>query len=189
MKLRMKAPDLTPYQSIFETFEPLTTALFDRMWERTTKPCKRRPNISLRLLTRGEPPGKLVVLPACLVYHGERSIDTQRLFYEFWTERRTNGVVKWQRRLCFRLGGVSRWYHSTAEADLRRCLNTMTAFVEDGRSVLARSNANCCVCGKGLTDELSRSRGIGPECLRLLDWFTFTPPKGGAMRSIVEVMP
>ena len=185
----MTTPDLTVYQPIFAAFEPLATALFDRMWDRTKKPCKRRPSISLRLLTGGDPPGKLVVLPACHVYHGERSIDTQRMFYEFWTEQWTNGAVKWQRRLGFRRAGVSSWYRSTGEADLRRCLDTMAAFVEDGRAVLARSNANCCICGKCLTDELSRSRGIGPECLRLLDWFRFTPPEGGTMRSIVEVMP
>src|SRR5690349_3727375 len=147
MKPQMKTPDLTAYQPIFESFEQLTTALFDRMWERTTKPCKRRPNISLRLLTGGDPPGKLVVLPACHVYHGERSIDTQRVYYEFWMEQWNDGRVKWQRRLCFRRAGLSRWYRTTLEADLRRSLDTMRAFVEDGRAVLARSHANCCICG------------------------------------------
>ena len=32
--------------------------------------------------------------------------------------------------------------------------------------VFARSKDRCCCCGKSLTDEISRCRGIGPECLK-----------------------
>ena len=60
MKPHTKPPDLTIYQPIFAAFETQATALFDRMWDRTKKPCKRRPNISLRLLTGGDSAGSTV---------------------------------------------------------------------------------------------------------------------------------
>lgn len=34
--------------------------------------------------------------------------------------------------------------------------------------VFARSKDRCCCCGKPLTDEQSRCRGIGPDCLKAL---------------------
>jgi hypothetical protein len=46
----------------------------------------------------------------------------------------------------------------------------MRDFLDDHRTVFARSHDNCSCCGKALTDELSRSRGIGPECIKKLDW-------------------
>jgi hypothetical protein len=39
------------------------------------------------------------------------------------------------------------------------------AFLDDPQSVIARNTDNCCCCGKGLRDEVSRARGVGPECL------------------------
>jgi hypothetical protein len=38
--------------------------------------------------------------------------------------------------------------------------------LDDQGEVLARSRDRCCICGRKLTDELSCSRGIGPECYR-----------------------
>lgn len=32
-----------------------------------------------------------------------------------------------------------------------------------------KDSKHCCFCGKGLTDDLSKARGIGPECNRFLD--------------------
>jgi hypothetical protein len=45
--------------------------------------------------------------------------------------------------------------------------------------VFARSHDSCCVCGRHLTDEQSRSRGIGPECIKTVDFFLYltTEPK------------
>src|SRR5262249_43717595 len=56
--------------------------------------------------------------------------------------------------------------HKTAADDARRIIQTIRDFLDDSRAVLARSSDHCCVCGRGLTDELSRSRGIGPECFK-----------------------
>lgn len=38
-------------------------------------------------------------------------------------------------------------------------------FAIDPYFVIEKNLNNCCCCGKGLTDEVSRARGIGPECM------------------------
>lgn len=38
-------------------------------------------------------------------------------------------------------------------------------FAVDPYRVIEKNTDNCCCCGKGLTDEVSRGRGIGPECM------------------------
>lgn len=58
--------------------------------------------------------------------------------------------------------------HTSAVTDLLTALGTMEDYLRDPRAVLARSHDNCCCCGRRLTDELSRSRGIGPECIKTI---------------------
>jgi Family of unknown function (DUF6011) len=48
-------------------------------------------------------------------------------------------------------------------------LQAMEDFLENAPAVFARSHDHCCCCGKHLTDTLSRSRGIGPECIQRID--------------------
>ncbi|WP_437194633.1 DUF6011 domain-containing protein [Planctomicrobium sp. SH527] len=45
--------------------------------------------------------------------------------------------------------------------------------------VFARSKDRCCCCGRPLTDEISRARGIGPECLRVVNlcWQQWLTPQ------------
>jgi hypothetical protein len=59
--------------------------------------------------------------------------------------------------------------YKSAEEDARRVVGTIREFLDDSRTVLARGYDHCCICGRGLTDELSRSRGIGPECIQKAD--------------------
>jgi hypothetical protein len=40
------------------------------------------------------------------------------------------------------------------------------AFAADPLAIFALESENCCLCGKKLTDRVSRSRGIGPDCFR-----------------------
>jgi hypothetical protein len=39
-------------------------------------------------------------------------------------------------------------------------------FAADPSAILALESERCCLCGKALTEPLSRSRGVGPECAR-----------------------
>jgi hypothetical protein len=152
-------------------------------------PFKRKPNISLRLIADGDPPAKLIVLPYWSA-HG-KYVHHHFLRWELLVEedvKTPQGPAKrWQRRgnaiLAESVPKMATIY-ATAEDDARRVVATVRSFIEDARAVLARSCDNCCICGRALTDELSRSRGIGPECLHktadgsILGWFTD--------RSIVE---
>jgi hypothetical protein len=132
---------------------------------------KRKPNISLRLIADGAPPAKLIVLPYWSA-HG-KYVHHQRLAWELLVEldvKTPKGPAKnWRKsgngllspETAPRMGTI----YPTAEEDARRVVATVRSFLEDAKAVLARSRDNCCICGRALTDELSRSRGIGPECI------------------------
>jgi hypothetical protein len=57
------------------------------------------------------------------------------------------------------------WKRDGAELS-RQVVNLAGEFLADPEAAFARSADHCCVCGKTLTEPLSRSRGIGPECMR-----------------------
>jgi hypothetical protein len=86
-------------------------------------------------------------------------------------------AMKWSRRLALRLnaGGevnLQRFYPATFAAEAGRVADTARAFLDDAGAVLARSHDHCCICGKVVTDERSKARGIGPECIRYApSWF------------------
>jgi len=58
------------------------------------------------------------------------------------------------------------WYHRFAPVAVHEFINTVSDFILFPWQVFGRSKNKCCCCGKGLTDDISRSRGVGPECLR-----------------------
>jgi hypothetical protein len=59
-----------------------------------------------------------------------------------------------------------RWGCENGHTALELIAGTMTDFIEDPEGVFARSADRCCLCGRSLTDEVSRGRGIGPECIQ-----------------------
>ncbi len=133
----------------------------------------RKPNISLRLIADGLPLLKLIVLP-----HWSprpKRLDPRWLVCELVVEEDRTApsgeVGKHRRRLLTLELRPDRAFvnliHLTAEEDTRRVVATIRSFTEDSRAVLARSCDHCCICGRKLTDELSRGRGIGPECIKV----------------------
>lgn len=65
-----------------------------------------------------------------------------------------------------------RWYRNGKSDDAALALVEMAKlFVADPQSVIARNTDNCCCCGKSLRDEVSRARGVGPECLTKMGIF------------------
>jgi hypothetical protein len=60
----------------------------------------------------------------------------------------------------------TRWGHWFGIDALDNLVEMVNFFVLVGpETVFAKNSDHCSVCGKGLTDQLSRDRGIGPECL------------------------
>jgi hypothetical protein len=132
----------------------------------------RKPNISLRLIADGTPAAKLLVLPAWQPH--AKKLNCAALACELLTEEDvvSDGVSgkKWRRRFAANLKPNDFWVNLvslSAEQDALRVVGTIGSFLNDWRAVLARCATHCCICGRALSDELSRGRGIGPECIKV----------------------
>jgi len=56
-------------------------------------------------------------------------------------------------------------YHKASPDALNKFAELVDTFVRSPEKVFEASKDHCCFCGRKLTDQLSRCRGIGPECL------------------------
>lgn len=178
---------LDGHREVFDQFSERVGALFREKLEALQTESTvlfRKPAISLRLIVAGDPAAKLIVMPHWIrptgVLGGRLLCDLLTL--ELWTESPVMTAkgpgVQLRRKLTVRnrnggMGWLVGSIFTSAEADALRVVDTLRDFVTDARAVLARNRANCCVCGRALTDELSRSRGVGPECVKGLEWFAF----------------
>jgi hypothetical protein len=128
----------------------------------------RKPSINLTLIMAGEPPAKLIVLPAWDGY--QKQLDCSKVRCEMLAEWDYGGGCRqWEQRATIRLDGgrpAVLLYGPTIRDDLGRIAATIGDYLDDRRAVLARSCDRCCICDKYLTDPQSRGRGIGPECIR-----------------------
>jgi hypothetical protein len=61
---------------------------------------------------------------------------------------------------------LSRFHDRHAVADLDRSLEAAFTFLHDPAELFRRVRSHCGICGRKLTDETSRARGVGPECIR-----------------------
>jgi hypothetical protein len=143
-------------------------------------PLRRRPNASLRLACGTPDPTKLVACPCGIVRHGEFIPQIDKVYCELLQERtRVIGgdeVRKFTRLLTVKVkpdGPSLGTIYPGAVEHAKIALGLMTDLITDAGAVFARSHDHCCCCGRGLRDELSRSRGIGPECVRVHDWLAF----------------
>lgn len=81
-------------------------------------------------------------------------------------------ILQHQRACKLRLNGAGQlsrsgvWYYRFAPVALHEFISTVNDFILFPWQVFGRSKDNCCCCGKRLTDDSSRAKGIGPECLR-----------------------
>jgi hypothetical protein len=164
---------------LFFSFTKAVGKLFTSMWDNTEKPVKRRPNISLRLIDESEPRAKLSILPFWRSTPTSQSFDVERLRYELLTESVVmpipdGPVKKYAKRinLTTRTNGFlvqTGTIRASAAEDVARVVKLVRDFTEDAKAVIARSSKNCVICGRGLVDEVSRARGIGPECYKVCD--------------------
>jgi hypothetical protein len=155
-------------------------------------PFRRRPNASLRLVCDTPVPTKLVACPCGTARHGEFVPQTDKVYCELLQERtRVTGgkeARKFTRLLTIKVkpdGASLGTIYSSAVEHAKIALGVITDLITDARSVFARSHDHCCCCGNGLRDELSRARGIGPECVRVLDWLAFEKAEGNGLVNAV----
>jgi hypothetical protein len=178
---------LDDHHQILDSFRSRMTALFTALLVGKEPPYVRRPTASLRLVCDGIPSAKLVVHPAWNAHRKTVNVNVSRTELLQESRVRVKGENVLQFRRCTVLITAPdqppcvALAYSTMESDITRVLRTMEDFVTDYRAVLARNHDHCCVCGKALTDTLSRSRGIGPECIRHLDWFGIRATDGNQL--------
>jgi hypothetical protein len=139
----------------------------------TREPYARRPPLSMRLLAQGEPAARLVVMPE--YDRGTRRMCPGILRLEMLVGsscQDAGGILYARRDWKIRLRLLVGWCGCTGQVirdgpeALRRLIGLVQEFVATPTKTFARSSDHCCLCGKPLTDELSRARGIGPECLK-----------------------
>jgi hypothetical protein len=129
---------------------------------------RRRPNLSLTLTLEGSPPAHVAVYPLwdgrarCLKPdHIRADVVVERVGYGGLSRPMPEIALELTEGLA-RCMQFSRW---STEA-LQRLLPTAAAFLTDSPAVFARSAVHCCICYKALSNEVSRARGIGPECFK-----------------------
>jgi hypothetical protein len=152
-----------------EDFEELLDILSEVFGNQAEgKSFARRPNLTITLTAPGEPPARVVLRPAWDAL--DKTLDTSRLEMEVLGERKG----KRGREVALGLGSwppkLRGWGIGTGENYLARAAALVCDFLADPAKVLARSADNCCVCGRALTDPVSRGRGVGPECVRVYDY-------------------
>jgi hypothetical protein len=176
-EIRSAADDaLRENAPILEAFRRRVTALFEAMRDGKEEPFKRRPNISLRLIALGDPRAKVNTLPHVRHDRTGGYLIPQNHTIELMEKKAVRvedkDAEQLRCKLAFNNTGdvpkVGSMYKSAVE-DVRRIVATIRDFLDDSRAVLARDCDHCCICGRHLTDEVSRSRGIGPECILKTD--------------------
>jgi Family of unknown function (DUF6011) len=161
-------------------FRRLMGKTFKAMLEEKPPPYLRRPIASLRLICDTERATKLVVHPGWSkpnVLLDRISIDviqeTIVTYRHTFPVEYVEDVRKFSKRITVRVnpdGNCIGAIYATAVEDVATIARCVKEFLDDGKAVFARSHDHCSCCGKSLTDERSRSRGIGPECIKVLDW-------------------
>jgi hypothetical protein len=132
------------------------------------KEFNRRPNLSLRLSATGDLAAKLVLCPGWTPRY--KTVTPAIIDVEFLVCRGRKSRA--ELRLQSSEHGITpcRWSLLHSRDALLRLAAVCHDFLEAPAVVFARSASHCCICGRPLTDGLSKARGIGPECMDRCGW-------------------
>ncbi len=151
--LAAAAPDL-------EGFRAVAAGFFKKF---AKPPYNRRPNLGLRL------PGESCVIsvrPSWSWTH--KQLDCEKVLVECITDDKLLSITLKPGELP-RYSQISLRYGDVA---LERLLQVVRTFVKEPKRAFTGGQDFCCICGRRLTDEASRTRGIGPECLVKYQYIT-----------------
>ncbi len=172
--IRKQSEELLADSTVVESFRQQMQTLFAELLADKPPPYLRRPIASLRLICDTETPAKLIVHPGWS--RRTRTVTIDRIECELLQEcaRTCNGQAarQFDKRINMVIAPNKRdvgRMHATGPKDVMTVLQAMEDYLESPQAVFARSHDHCCCCGKHLTDTLSRSRGIGPECIQRID--------------------
>lgn len=78
-------------------------------------------------------------------------------------------------------------YPHSHDESFRTLLETIHYFMVDPASVFRDCADSCGICHKTLTDNVSQTRGIGPECIQRCHYFATTKPKYAPQYNVLEL--
>ncbi len=146
------------------------------------KPPRRRPSIGFRIARsqNGFTTG-LAVRPAW--NRRRKTLDTSEITIEMFTETpEVAGGQRWIKlrqdlEVVFRpddsVYSLRAWRYSSGTEAAGELVRTIDAYLADPEGTLTNPSSNCNVCGRALTDDVSRLRGFGPECVRKIGMLVF----------------
>jgi len=149
----------------------------------------RRPQLGFKLVCEGDPPARIAVRPNWSRHRKQVLFD--HINVELMIERKLNaeGATTVDRGfgLAFNRGiPQGTLWAGYCPDGAERMVGTIRGFLADPAAVFARSADNCCICGRRLTDDTSRTRGIGPECIQTIRFF---PVLWDSPTSLLDRMP
>lgn len=131
----------------------------------------RRPPLSLTIPAAGDPIGWLIVYPgwdkkAKYLHHHHINIE---LMVERVAGKPTSEMEI--RIPCCMFIEPHSWSILWGEEGISRVTEAASAFLHDPLATFTKAVGHCCICRHKLKDEVSKARGIGPECLRHATFF------------------
>lgn len=167
---------LEPDKQSILAFHDIAERIFREKTEGATY--KRKPGVALRLQ---EDNVRLTATPSWNKY--AKTLNCSELRLELLTEQKatTGGKEGIKLDWLFHFKLTPDWPPTLTKMhiwppceDTSAFCRIIRDFVQDPLAVLGRNSDNCGICGRCLTDGASRSRGIGPECIRLIDFALFS---------------
>jgi hypothetical protein len=166
-----KRPDPFPIPRLYGVVEAITNGR-----TKDKEYSKRQPATILRVKTDDE--GLTVVIKPKVFWSQSSRWELDSIKYELISEGfvvphhrtgepiitmgcRINGAINTDNTV-----RVGRFFYARFEDALRTLRDALSAFATDPVGGLSIKPDHCLNCGRKLTDELSRSRGIGPECIK-----------------------
>lgn len=119
-------------------------------------------NVCFRLWMPGEPAARVDIYPAWDRVRRELSKDITIVEMIVQREPKRRSELT----LLIRADGfeLRRCYTRWLNEHLARLRPLLESFTADPLRAFTFADAHCSICGRALVDELSRARGVGPEC-------------------------
>src|SRR6202453_2190578 len=170
-----------------ETYVDPFRAAVGRFFADTPRITHRRPNLACRL-RQGE--WTFVCKPfthrRSLGYRDDKgrivyevTVDPQSITVEGVDDNKRCGLAVQLHATRLPKVKCARWSYLRGQQAIEDFVALVAEFPRNPESVFARSPTHCCLCAKRLTDGISRSRGIGPECYGAIQSLFNYVAKGG----------
>lgn len=158
-------------RELLERFRVTCSELFELQVDRKEKPFSRKPPIGLRFRLASD---KLLVCSPNFHYASKQVLCGSQTVELIRQERKECAGKEMFRPVKQMIIGLTeerirlqRWFRSSLADDSLLVLTGIERFIQSPCDLL-QDMSHCAICGRALTDGLSRSRGVGPECIEVV---------------------